>query len=579
MKPVLSLAFILVVATGIAVDADAASAALSAASSTADQAVASPGTAASTTASRAAASSSITRTALSTAASRTAASKKNASKVRSLSISPLNPPANMGADVQFTAKAEFSDGALKDVTEKATWRSSNKKFAMIRPSGLATVLASKGTATITAVYEGRSASTRLIAKTTALPASSEGATGTARVASGPKLLHREAAYCSYCHTQPPSGTAEPQKKTYPLTEPVPALCYKCHARFLKGKSFHAPVEGGSCTSCHDPHDKGTPYLLTLPVKDLCVSCHSDVVDHEYVHGPTAVGACTYCHRPHSSPNEHLLTAGGVDLCVSCHFDIQRELKKPVVHPALRGGCTSCHDPHGSEARKFLPAEGAALCFSCHPSIESKVTPSGQVVHRPINTEQGCASCHSPHASDAPMLLPKTGMDLCLDCHKNIIGKNDTVLHGPIKSGKCLPCHDVHGSPNPKLLIKPYSSGFYVSYNDSEFPLCFRCHSRGLVTTRATTTATRFRDGDRNLHYLHVNRKDLGKRCRFCHVVHGGPNPKLIATTVPFGTWKLPLNFKKTVSGGSCAPGCHQAFSYTNNKAAAGIAEKLRKKQP
>ncbi len=297
----------------------------------------------------------------------------------------------------------------------------------------------------------------------------------------------------------------------------------------------------------------------------CLSCHPDTIDHTYVHGPAAVGDCTFCHVPHSNGKKSVLVKKGIELCLFCHTDMQDYLKKPVIHPVLKDGCTSCHDPHGSSARKFLPAEGAALCFTCHPAIASKVTASGLNVHAPIGSKQGCASCHDPHASDGPKLLPKVGKDLCLGCHKNVIGKADTVLHGPINSGRCIACHDPHGSPYEKLLVKQYSTSFYVSYNDSEFPLCFRCHSRALVTAPLTSTATKFRDGDRNLHYLHVNRKDMGKRCKFCHVVHGGPNPKLIATSVRFGSWNLPLKFTKTDTGGSCAPGCHQRFSYTNRQ--------------
>ncbi len=350
-----------------------------------------------------------------------------------------------------------------------------------------------------------------------------------------------------------------------LTEPVPKLCYKCHASFGPAKSVHAPVREGMCTACHDPHDESEPKLLNEPVKDLCLTCHPDKTSSPFVHGPTAAGDCTFCHAPHTSANEHLLVKSGVGLCLDCHVDMQSTLKKREVHPALSSGCTSCHNPHGSAARKYLPAEGTSLCFTCHPAIKSKITPSGQVVHQPIRSQRACTSCHDPHASDEPKLLPKVGQDLCLDCHKNILSKTDKVLHGPIKAGKCIPCHDPHGSPYEKLLVRQYSTSFYVSYNDSEFPLCFRCHSRALVSTKLTSTATRFRDGERNLHYVHVNRQDRGKRCKVCHLVHGGPNPKLIANKVRFGTWNLPLSYQRTDAGGSCAPGCHQKFTYTNRQ--------------
>ncbi len=44
-------------------------------------------------------------------------------------------------------------------------------------------------------------------------------------------------------------------------------------------------------------------------------------------------------------------------------------------------------------------------------------------------------------------------------------------------------------------------------------------------------------------------------------MHGSGNSKLIADSVPFGKWSLPLKFVKTDTGGSCAPGCHKMQSY------------------
>jgi predicted CXXCH cytochrome family protein len=240
--------------------------------------------------------------------------------------------------------------------------------------------------------------------------------------------------------------------------------------------------------------------------------------------------------------------------------MQGEIKKKVVHPALAGGCTSCHNPHGSPVKKFFSAEGAALCYQCHPKVEEKLK-SAKSVHAPIKTGRACASCHAPHASDAPKLLPKTGKDLCLDCHKGFIKKDQTVLHGPIKDGKCTPCHDPHGTPYNKLLTNTYTTEFYITYTDSEFQFCFSCHNRDLLRNATTTYATGFRDGNKNLHFIHVNRKDRGKACKACHVIHGGENPKLIAEKVTFGKWNLPLKFVKSETGGSCAPGCHKKYPY------------------
>ena len=386
---------------------------------------------------------------------------------------------------------------------------------------------------------------------------------------GPKDLHRSPDQCAVCHLSATPSDPQNRAQAISLVDPVPKLCYRCHIVSGTMKSLHGPVKEGMCTTCHDPHETEEPKLLAQPVKDLCLSCHPEKADHKYVHGPTAVGECTVCHNPHGSASAHLLVKDGTELCLICHVEMQGELRKKKVHPALASGCTSCHDPHGSAAKKFLSSDGARVCFSCHPDIEKKLSETAKSIHAPIRSEHGCASCHSPHASDAPKLLAKTAKDLCLDCHKNFIKATQTILHGPLKDGLCIPCHDPHGTPNEKLLIKQYSTDFYVSYNDSEFPLCFSCHNRDLLRYPTTSSATGFRDGDQNLHYLHVNRKDRGKRCKACHVVHAGGTPKLIADRVPFGEWSLPLKFVKTDNGGGCSPGCHKPYAYDRKNPAKG----------
>ena len=395
-----------------------------------------------------------------------------------------------------------------------------------------------------------------------------------------KVVHPVAEPCETCHR--PAETPHPQagRKTVTLTQEPPALCATCHPPFGTKADVHPPVKDGLCTMCHNPHSSNEPKLLAKPVKDLCLTCHADKVKFKYIHGPTAAGDCTGCHNPHESANKYLLVKDATELCVTCHFDMQDVMKRKDVHPALSSGCTSCHNPHGSPFRKLLSAEGENLCFQCHPKIAEKIEKS-KTVHAPINSEKSCASCHSPHATDEPKLLFKKGKDLCLDCHKNVIKKGMTMLHGPIRDGSCTPCHDPHGSSNEKLLTQPYSSGTYIPYTDKEYALCFSCHNRDLLRYPDTSFATGFRNGERNLHYLHVNNKAKGRNCRLCHNLHGSSNPKLIAENVSFGKWELPLNFVKTETGGSCSPGCHQTYSYDrkNPVKAAPEAPKSQEQAP
>jgi predicted CXXCH cytochrome family protein len=254
---------------------------------------------------------------------------------------------------------------------------------------------------------------------------------------------------------------------------------------------------------------------------------------------------------------------GDALCATCHLEAQGFSKANVVHGALEGGCTSCHNPHGADRPKLLSEQGSELCFQCHDQTQD-VVQKATVAHPPVTAEKGCVSCHSPHASDNAKLLLKPEMDTCLACHQRILPKNATVLHGPIAKGQCTPCHDPHGSARAKLLKADYTAAPYVPYTGEAFALCFGCHKRELLQFPDTSFATNFRDGERNLHYLHVNNKQKGRSCALCHEVHASIGPKLIAESVPFGQWKLPLKFVKTQTGGSCSPGCHQPQSYDRN---------------
>ena len=109
----------------------------------------------------------------------------------------------------------------------------------------------------------------------------------------------------------------------------------------------------------------------------------------------------------------------------------------------------------------------------------------------------------------------------------------TVLHGPIRDGSCtgLP-RAARRQGDAKLLVESFPATAYVPYTDTAYALCFSCHERDLLQYPDTSFATGFRDGERNLHYLHVNNAQKGRSCVLCHNLHGGTNDALIAESVP-----------------------------------------------
>ncbi len=83
----------------------------------------------------------------------------------SVDISPLSPTIAANGTQQFFANARYSDNSLQDVTQSATWTSSNVSVATVQSAGqqnpgLATGVAA-GTATITVAFNGMSGSTSL----------------------------------------------------------------------------------------------------------------------------------------------------------------------------------------------------------------------------------------------------------------------------------------------------------------------------------------------------------------------------------------------------------------------------------
>ncbi|HMT03659.1 MAG TPA: Ig-like domain-containing protein [Burkholderiales bacterium] len=78
--------------------------------------------------------------------------------IQSVQISPTNPKIYLGSEQQFTATGIYSDGSTEDITNQATWTSSQTNIATISNftgnEGLATPLA-LGSTNITATFNGK----------------------------------------------------------------------------------------------------------------------------------------------------------------------------------------------------------------------------------------------------------------------------------------------------------------------------------------------------------------------------------------------------------------------------------------
>jgi predicted CXXCH cytochrome family protein len=381
--------------------------------------------------------------------------------------------------------------------------------------------------------------------------------------------------CDACHT-----VESAEMHTYVMAREGLALCTFCHDMNVDDAFVvHRPLARGDCTGCHDPH--GGPdrkFLVTASMIDLCGECHDDVVeDRHNIHGPVAAGACLACHSAHSSPYPNLLSTTGSALCTNCHASTRTQLDTlRVVHEPVNDDCQMCHEAHASDHRMMLREDPQTLCLSCHETIRHTVE-SASTQHAAVTTDRSCLNCHEAHASDHPRILQTDMMTLCFECHdreikldsgvklgniKRVI-ETGTSLHGPVSQSNCAACHQIHGGDFFRLLVQEYPPEFYAPFKEESYALCFNCHDRHLVRDEQTTSLTNFRNGDVNLHFLHVNRDKKGRTCRACHETHASNRQNHIRESVPFGTggWLLPIAFEKSDNGGRCAPGCHVPYEY------------------
>jgi predicted CXXCH cytochrome family protein len=355
----------------------------------------------------------------------------------------------------------------------------------------------------------------------------------------------------------------------------------CHDEYLQRDSVHDLVSSGDCDSCHEAvesEEEEHRFTLIAEGAALCYECHDEYSDDlRYLHGPVAAGACLTCHDAHGSDHEMLLIDEIQVLCCDCHEDVDDRIKNMAFpHDPATEGCVDCHDSHGGDNQMNLIMSIPELCIDCHTEIED-VLAEATVKHDAMDMDNSCMSCHDPHGSDYEHIILKPSMDLCLSCHDEALESGETTIadigllleeypehHGPIKEQDCSACHsEVHGGSHYRLLGGEYPPEFYAPYEEGRYAFCFECHEADLVKESETDRLTNFRNGQVNLHFLHVNRDKKGRTCRTCHETHASRMPFHIAESVPFGKrdWRIPINFEKTETGGSCLPGCHKQYGY------------------
>ncbi len=341
-------------------------------------------------------------------------------------------------------------------------------------------------------------------------------------------------------------------------------CVECH-------------RGDSCSRCHDASPTrgvAVAHRTAGEMKGSCMSCHNE-------------SNCSMCHDQAQRPRfDHTVRTGWplepnhADLaCRQCHGE-----KKAFTAPTR--SCHACHARHKAESaglassNRPMPGGDDMDCLACHGTVRDRLA-HASAVHGPAAKQAGCKSCHDLSSESSPKPAVERQSDMCLRCHSRSIdcGNGRSVasmvtllsdgenLHRPVREGRCTACHDPHASGHENLLVREFAPGLYAPFSVERYALCFGCHDARKFLSESGAGMTQFRDGERNLHTLHVN-KEKGRTCTVCHDVHASRQPFRMRDTVPFGAanWALRINFEKTDGGGSCGPGCHSPKTYERRPA-------------
>lgn len=367
-----------------------------------------------------------------------------------------------------------------------------------------------------------------------------------------------------------------------------------------------------CTACHNPHKDlyGNFLVMDNDGSALCLACHRPTGWSMSAHAqvPSAAAkACDNCHQSHNAPAgpRLLLHSEEEQNCFSCHdgsdssFNVQADFNKFYSHPvAATTGvhdpaenplsapyhveCVDCHNPHRvNDQTASAPDVNGSLsgvagidingievnpardeyqiCFRCHAdnSFSSTVAVPRQLeeVNERLRFDPANPSYHPVAAIgrniSVPSLRPEydpTSRIYCSDCHNSDQGSK---AGGPGPDG-------VHGSNYSHLLLARYEQDNYpISYAESNYALCFRCHDPNILLDRFQS--------DFPGHHSHV----MGHRmsCSLCHDPHGVPLTSGATSTanahlINFDTRFFTGSYDSVAR--SCTVSCHHGAGGTHS---------------
>jgi len=240
-------------------------------------------------------------------------------------------------------------------------------------------------------------------------------------------------------------------------------CAECHDEVAKIFASKPHAIKGSCTACHgnaDTHlnEGGGPNIFAFKDTDLpnmkadkCTGCHTKTNSTFFAspHGKAAMD-CTACHVMHSKETQPFqLKTSPTKNCFTCHEDIYSQFQLNERHRLQEGVmiCTTCHNPHEPAARERLGGFKHESCLQCHTDKGGPF-----LYEHEASRIEGCTSCHEVHGSpNRRMLTHHSVADLCFSCHTFA---PDWHSRFDSYSTNCTTCHaTIHGSNLDRLFLK------------------------------------------------------------------------------------------------------------------------------
>lgn len=333
-------------------------------------------------------------------------------------------------------------------------------------------------------------------------------------------------------------------------------CTACHephddsnGKFLVMGDRHSAL----CTACH--RNEGWPQSAHALSSRVWNGLGANPWPNA-TYGTVAENGCRNCHVPHAAGGHARLLnyAAEEDNCLGCHNgnvaqkNIAAQLTKLKGHfvqnylgvhdpaetfvlggaPAKHVECADCHNPHQVNA---TPSPGAPMVSGATQGV-SGIDQTGQPVRAAQYQYEICYKCHGdnnvitsfPITRQIAQLNTRLEFDPANPSFHPVaaVGVNPNVpsLLPPYTTASrifCTDCHGnddgfgpkgPHGSNNPYLLVRNYTTADNTTETPYAYELCYGCHSRTSIL------------GDQSFkkHKKHI--VNIRTPCSACHDPHG-----------------------------------------------------------